>query len=171
MAVEGGRKLGVTLLKKSVDNLLFLTHKFLTLLEAIRFALDVNDGAVMQNPVQDSGGNGDVGKDFVPLGEGLIGSEDGGGLLIPPGNQLEEEISPLNVHREVSNLINNEHSVLGQHFEFVWQAVVEMSFFELLNELVAIDVVSGEPMLSRHKAQGGGQMGFTQAWQKILCRR
>ena len=129
MATERGTKLRVTLLKKGVDDLLFLAHKFLAFLEAIRFALDVNDSAVMQNTIEDGRGNGDVGKDLIPLGEGLIGSEDGGGLLIPPGNQLEEEISPLNVHREVSNLINNEHFVLGQHFEFVRQTVLEMGFF------------------------------------------
>ena len=151
------------MLKKSVHDLLLLAHKFLTFLEAIRFALDVNDGAVMQNPVQDNGSNGDVGKDFVPLGEGLIGSEDGGGLLIAPGNQLEEEVSPLNVHREVSNLINNEHFVLGQYFELVWQAVLEMGFFELLNKLVAVDVVGGKSVLGGHKAQGGGKVGFAHA--------
>ena len=152
MAVERGRKLSVTLLKKGVDNLLFLTHKLLTFLEAIRLAFDVNNGAVMQDTIQDGGGNSDIGKNLIPLGEGLIGSEDGGGLLIAPGNQLEEEVSPLNVHREVSNLINNEHFVLGQYFELVWQAVLEMGFFELLNELVAVDVVSRKPMLCRHEA-------------------
>ena len=67
-------KLSVTLLKKGVDNLLFFTHKFLAFLKAIRFALDVNDSAVMQDTVEDGGGNGNVGKDLVPLREGLIGS-------------------------------------------------------------------------------------------------
>ena len=65
-------KLSVSLLKKSVHDLLFLAHKFLSFLETVRLALDVNHGAVMQDTVQDSGGNGDVGKDFVPLGESLI---------------------------------------------------------------------------------------------------
>ena len=73
------RKLGVFLLKKSVHDLLLLAHKFLSLFESVRFALDVNDGAVMQDTIEDSGGNGDVGKDIVPLREGLIGSEDCGG--------------------------------------------------------------------------------------------
>ena len=57
--------------------MLLLAHKFLEFLESVRLALDVNDSAVMQNTIQDGGGNGDVGKDFVPLGESLIGSEDG----------------------------------------------------------------------------------------------
>ena len=75
---------------------MFLAHKFLAFLEAVRLTLDVNNGAVMQDTVQDSGGNGDVGKDLVPLGEGLVGSENGGGLLIASGNQLEKQIRALN---------------------------------------------------------------------------
>ena len=52
----------------------------------------LNDSAVMQDAVQDGGGDGDVGKDLVPLGEGLVGGKDGGRLLISPGNQLEEQV-------------------------------------------------------------------------------
>ena len=57
--------------KKSVDDLLFLAHEFLTFFQTVRLALDVDHGAVMQNAIQDGGSNGDVGKDLVPLGEGL----------------------------------------------------------------------------------------------------
>ena len=135
-----------------VHDLLFLAHEFLAFLETVGFAPDVDDGSVMQDTIEDGGGNGDVGKDLVPLGEGLIGSEDGGGLLIPPGNQLEEQICPLNVHREIADLVDDQHPVFGQHFEFVRQAVLKMGFFELLNELMAVDVVSGKPVPCRHKA-------------------
>ena len=114
--------------KKSVHDLLLLTHKFLSLFEAVRFTLDVNDGAVVQNTIQDSGDNGDVGKDLVPLGEGLIGSEDGGGLLIPPGNQLKKQIRALNVHRKIADFVDNQHPVLGKYFKPVRQAVLKMGF-------------------------------------------
>ena len=65
-------KLSVSLVKKSVHDLLLLAHKFLSLFKAVRFALDVNDGAVMQDTIQDSGGNRDVGKDLVPLLTGVF---------------------------------------------------------------------------------------------------
>ena len=160
MAVERGRKLSVTLLKKGIDNLLFLTHKFLAFLKAIRFALDVNDSAVMQDRIKDGGGNGNVGKDLVPLREGLIGNENSGDLFIAASNQLEEKVGALNVHREISDLINDKHPIPGEDFKPVGQAVLKMGFFELLNELVAVDIVSGEPVLSGHKAQGGGKVGL-----------
>ena len=140
-------KSGVTLLKKSVHDLLLMAHKFLAFLEAVRLAFDVNNGAVMQDTIQDSGGNGDVSKDLVPLRKGFIRCEDSGGLLIPSGNQLEKQICALNVHREITDLINNQHSVSGKDFEPVRETVFKMSLFQLLNELVAVDIVSRESVL------------------------
>ncbi len=46
--------------------------------------------SMMQGAVQDGGGNGDVGKDLVPLREGLVGGKDGRRFFIPSGNKLEE---------------------------------------------------------------------------------
>jgi hypothetical protein len=61
-----------SLLEKSVHDLLFLAHKFFMFFQAVRLTLDVDNGAVMQYLIQDGGGNGNVGKDLVPLGEGLV---------------------------------------------------------------------------------------------------
>ena len=52
--------------------MLFLAHKFLSLLQAVGLTFDVDDGAAMQDAVRDGGGNGNVGKDLIPLGEGLV---------------------------------------------------------------------------------------------------
>ncbi len=57
------------MLKKGIDDLLFLAHKILALLEAVRLALDVNDSAVVQDAVENGGGDGNVGKNLVPLGD------------------------------------------------------------------------------------------------------
>ena len=110
--------------------------------------------------IQNSEGDGDVGKDLIPLRKGLVGGEYGGGLLIPPGDELEEQIGPLNIHRKVTDLVDYEHPVFGKDFELVRQAVLKMGLFKLLNKLVAVDVVGGEAVLGRHQAQGRGQVGF-----------
>ena len=60
------------MLKKSIDDLLFLAHKFLVFFQAVGLALDVNHGAVVQNAVQDGRGNGNIGKNLVPLRACLI---------------------------------------------------------------------------------------------------
>ena len=143
------------MLKKCVNNLLFLPHKFLAFFQAVGFSLDVNHRTVMQDAVQDCGGDGDVGEDLIPLREGLVGSKDGRGLLIAPGDELEEQVRALNVHGKIADLINDEHPVLGQHLELVRQAVLKMSLLELFNELVAVHIVGRKPVLRGHKAKGG----------------
>ena len=104
---------------------------------AVTIEVDVDNGAVIQYAIQDSGGDGNVGKDLVPLGEGLVEGKDAGRFLIPPSNELEEQIGALNIHGEITNLVDDEHSILGQYPELVQQAVLKMGLFELLNELVA----------------------------------
>ena len=71
-----------------------------------------------------------------------------------------KEICALDVHREIADLVNDEH---GKNFELIQQTVLKVGLLELFNELVAIDVVGGETVLCRHQAQGGGQMGLAHA--------
>ncbi len=151
------------MIKKGIDDVLLLAHKFLALFEAVRLALDVNDGAVVQDTVENGGGDRNVGKNLVPLGEGFVGGKDGGGFLIPSGDELEEQIGTLDIHREITDLVNDEHPVLGQDLEFVEQTVLKVSFFQLLNQLVAVDIVGGEAVLRGYKAECGGQMGLAHA--------
>ena len=139
---RGVTKLSVSLLKKSVHDLLFLTHKFLAFFQAVRLTLDVDNGAVMQDTIQDGGGDSDVGKDLVPLRESFVGGKNGRSLLIPSGDELKEQVCALNIHEEITDLVNDEHPVLGQYLELVRQTVLKMGLFELLNELMAIHVGS-----------------------------
>jgi len=117
------------LLKKSIDDVLLLLHVFLALLEAVAFAFDVDDGAVMKHTVEDRGSDGDVCKDLVPLGKGLVGGKDCRGLLIPSGNELKEQVRPLNIHREITDFVDEEQLVFAQYFELVRQSVFKMSLF------------------------------------------
>ena len=101
MQVYGGKKipyLVLFLLEQCVHNLLFLFHKLLSFFEPVAFALDVNDGAVMQYTIENGRGNGHVGKHLVPLREGLVAGKYSGDLLVPSGNELKEQIGSLNIH-------------------------------------------------------------------------
>lgn len=62
--------------------------------EAVGLALDVDNGTVVKDAVEDSEGDGDVGKDLVPLGEGFVGGKDGRSLFITFGNELKEKVYP-----------------------------------------------------------------------------
>lgn len=65
-------KLSLCLLKKCIHTLLFLPHKLLALLDSIGVAFDMNHSAMVQHPVENGRSDGDVDKDLVPLGEGLV---------------------------------------------------------------------------------------------------
>ena len=116
--------------------MLFLAHKFFAFFQAVRLTLDVDNGAVKQYPIQDGGGDGDVGKDLIPLGEGLVGGEDGGRFLIPFGNELEKQVCALDIHREIADFVDDEHPVLGQNLELIRQTVLKVGLLELFHELV-----------------------------------
>ena len=94
----------------------------------------------MQNAIQEGRGNDDVGKDFVLLGEGLVGDKDSVRFLVPSGNELKERACVLDIHGEKGDPVDDEHSVLGQNFELIRQAVLKTGFPELFNELVVVDV-------------------------------
>ena len=115
--------------------MLLLAHKFLAFFQTVRLALDVDNGAVMQDAVQDGGGDGDIGKDLVPLREGFVGGKDGRRFFIPSGNKLEEQVCALDVHGEVADLVDDKHPVLGENLELVRQTVFKMGLLELLNKL------------------------------------
>ena len=117
------------MVKKSVDNLLLLLHKLLAFFEAVTLALDVDDGTMMEHPVEDGGGDGNVGEDLVPLGKGLVGGKASGGFFITPGNELKEEVGPLNIHRKAADLVDDEEFVLAEDFKFVGQMVLKMGLF------------------------------------------
>ena len=116
--------------------------KLLALIQAVGLAFDVDYGAMMQDAIQDDGSNSNVGNDLVPLRESFVGGKNGRGLLIPSGDELKEQICALNIHGEITYLVNDEHPVLGQYPELVRQAVFKIGLFELLNELMAIHVGS-----------------------------
>ena len=103
------------MLKKGIDNLLFLSHEFLAFFEAAGFTLNVDNGTVVKGAVENSGGDGDVRKDLVLLGECFVRGEDGRGLFIASGNELKEKIGSLDIHGKVADLINDEHPVLGEN--------------------------------------------------------
>ena len=121
--------------KESVDDVLFLFHKFLALFQPVTLALDVNDGAMMQNTIKDCGGDGNIGKDLIPLRECFVGSEDGRNFLISSGDKLKEKVSAMDVHRKVSNLVDNEQLVFTKNPQPVRKPVLVMGFFELFNEV------------------------------------
>lgn len=81
---------------------------------------------MVEDTVEYSGCNDDVGKDLVPLGKGFVGGKNGRGLFIASGKELKEEVGPLDIQGKATNLVNDEHLVLGKDFQLIGRTVLKM---------------------------------------------
>src|SRR4030043_1214653 len=76
--------------------------------ETIRVAFDVDRRRVMKDPVEDSRGDHRVPEDLVPLTEAPVRSQDQGSLLVPAGDELEEQGRPRPIYGGVTNLVDDQ---------------------------------------------------------------
>ena len=59
-------------------------------LQPVAFALDVDGGGMVQQSVQDGGGQDRIAEVLTPVDEALVAVQDDGGPLVAPGDQSEE---------------------------------------------------------------------------------
>ena len=52
---------------------------------------------MVQEPVEDGGDDHGVPEEFLPLGEALVGRDDGAGALVAVRDELEEQMALLRV--------------------------------------------------------------------------
>ena len=76
-------------------------------------AFDVDDDGVVEQAVEQGGGDDGVAEQFAPFGEAAVGGEDHGAFLVPGVDELEEQISYLPVSQDGAvlffQLINARH--------------------------------------------------------------
>ena len=65
---------------------------FLSFLESVARAGNVEDFGAMHQPINEGDDAGCVGEDRVPFAEGLVGGENRGTLLITTSDHLEQQI-------------------------------------------------------------------------------
>ena len=75
--------------------------------ESIAVPFDIDDLAVMEEPVKDSRGNDGIPEQFLPVDKAFVGSKDRRAFFISIRDELEEEVSFLAVHWEIADLVDN----------------------------------------------------------------
>jgi hypothetical protein len=86
--------------------------------ESVGVGVDGDDFAAVDESIDDGDDGGGRGKDFVPLGEGFVGSDEGGAFFVASGDDLEEEVSVFWVVGEISELVDDEELWRGEEGEF-----------------------------------------------------
>jgi len=70
-----------------------LLRPIFDVITAVAVALDADDLGVVDQPVDEGGRGGRIGKDGEPLAEGQIGREDQAATLVAATHDLKEEIA------------------------------------------------------------------------------
>jgi len=71
-------------------------------------AFDLDDNGMMEQSVEERGGDDGIAEDVTPFGEAAIGGEDHGALLVAGVDELEEEIAPAGNDRQVADLVDDQ---------------------------------------------------------------
>src|SRR5690606_40246716 len=71
-------------------------------------AADVDDVAVMEEPVDQRRGHDFIAEDFAPLLEALVAGMHGGSMLVPASHELEEVHGAGPRDRQIADLIDDQ---------------------------------------------------------------
>ena len=96
------------------DQIGVLTH-------AIAGALDLNDDSVVEQPIEQRGGDDGIAEDVAPFGEAAVRGEDHRTLFIAGVDQLEEQIATAWGDRQVADFVDDKQRTAAQEADFLAQ--------------------------------------------------
>ncbi len=101
--------------------------------QAVGVAADVDDGGLVQEPVEGGAGHdGVAGEDLGPVGEGFVGGEhDGPAGVVALGDDLEQQRGLGRFEGEVADLVEDEQLGPGEVLQFAMEPVFGQSEGEL----------------------------------------
>src|SRR5215207_9776232 len=88
------------------------------LLEPVAFPLDVDDGRVVKQPVQDGRGDDLVTEDLAPAGQALVGGNQDRAPLVAARDELEEQVRPQPLQRQIADLVDDQQLGCTSSFNF-----------------------------------------------------
>src|ERR1700742_2100742 len=99
---------GLGLLAPGATILGLASGLLLGFLESVGFAVDLYDLGMVDKAIDEGDHTGGAGEDFVPLGEGFVGGDQGGFLAIASGDDFKEQVSVAVVVGQVSDLVDRQ---------------------------------------------------------------
>ena len=144
------------------------------LTQAVAGALDLDDHGVVQEPIEERGGNHRVAEDLAPLGKAPIGGEDHGAPLVASVDQLEEQAAAIGDDRQVADLVDDQERGTAEEADLVAQPALALGLGECGDEVGERDEVDAAPGLDRLDPEGdrkvalagaGGPSRWTTSWR------
>src|SRR5215204_4154674 len=93
------------------------------LAEAVAFALERDDVGVVDEPVDEGGGDHGVAEDLAPGLKAAVAGDDDRAAFVAARDQREEQVRRLALEREVADLVDDQQPVAIEAAQFVVEAV------------------------------------------------
>ena len=135
------------------------------LAHAIAGTLDLDDHGMMEQPVEERGGDDGIAEDVAPFGEAAVGGEDHGALFVARIDELKEQVAAAGGDRQIADLVDNEQRAAAQEADFLAQCTLAFGFGEDGDEVGQRDEVDAFAGANRLDGECRGEMGFAGAWR------
>lgn len=137
---------------------------FDSIFHAITFPLDDDRFAMMEEAVEDGGGEGGIiVEDGRPLFEGFIGCDADGTALVAFTDDLEQQIGSGFIDGHIAKFIDSEKLRFEEGLDFGFESVGVLGGQERIDQINGGDPADGIAFLTGLMTQGEGQMGFAKA--------
>ena len=149
--------------RSSILGLEVLRHECGVLAEAIAGSLDLYDLGVVEQAVEQRGGDDLVAEDVAPLAEAAVGGEDHGAALISSVDELEEQIGAAWSDREVADLVDDQQGIAGNEADALLELALAFGLGQRGDDVgqgAEVDALAG---LDRLDAERGGEVGLAGA--------
>lgn len=133
------------------------------LAKPIARAFDLDDDGMMEQSVEERGGNDGIAEDVAPFGEAAIGGEDHGALLVAGVDELEEEIAATGNDRQVADLVDDQERGSAEMPEALAELSLPLSGCQRGNDVGEGGEVDAPSGLDRLDRERGGQMALAGA--------
>ena len=129
----------------------------------VAVAADVDDVAVVEEPVDQRRRHHVVAEHAAPLLEALVRGEHRGGALVAGVDQLEEQDRAVLGDRQVADLVDHQQCGMRQHLEAARQVARRLRLHERLDQVREGAVVDAASGLGGGDRQADGQVRLADA--------
>ena len=127
---------------------------------SIAFDIHLEDGGVMDEPIDCGERHGLAGEDFAPFAEGLIGGDQDGSAFVAGGDELEEHAGFSLVLGNIGEVVEDQQVIFVELVDRGFEAEIASCELEPLNEIGGASKENTVAVLDQREAQGGREMGL-----------
>lgn len=140
-----------------------LGHEVGVLAQPVAGAFDLDDQSMMQQAVEECGGEDRVSEHLAPFGKAAVGGQDHRTTLVSGVDQLEEQVATPRDDGQVADLVDDQQSRSTEEAYAFRQFPFAFGAGELPEQVGECAEVDTAPCLHRLDAKGDGQVALAGA--------